>query len=251
LQEWSRLLERHQQSGLSPQLRGLLNEISTNTLSLLDSFRAASMSGTSVVFKASFVAVLLASLCAVVGQGAVTLLILPSFTNQMLTIPRIIRDLPIQQPWSATQNLAPLNGGMITVGKQGAHWTYLEQIVGANVADIVPEGYLVPIEASITNRTIGRQYPTDVARIQCECSWVAPTLPPATNDTYIVTSLDDLGITGFQRGPNGVVGTYFDYKLRMSLNTPTEFAPISNMTFASNSTSVTSGLFAWTLWYVG
>jgi hypothetical protein len=48
-----------------------------------------------------------------------------------------------------------------------------------------------------------------------------------------------------------VVGTYFDYKLCMSLNTPTEFAPISNMMFALNSTSVTSGLFAWTLWYMG
>jgi hypothetical protein len=158
----------------------------------------ASRSSTRVVFKVSFVAVLLASLCAVVGQGAITLLILPSFTNQMLTIPCIIRDLPIHQLWSATQDLAPLNGGMITVGKLGASWTYLEQIVGANVADIIPEGYLVPIKTLITNRTIGCQYPTDVARIQCECSWVAPTLPPATNNTYIVTSLDNLSITGFQ-----------------------------------------------------
>jgi len=167
------------------------------------------MTSTSVVFKVSFVAGLLVSLCAVVAQGAVTLLVLPSFTNRALTIPRITRDLPIDLPWSATQALAPLNAGIIQLGRLGTSWTYLEQMVGANVADIMPEGYLVPIGTSMTNNTFGSQYPTDVARIQCECSWVAPTLPPATNNTFIMMSLDSLGITALQNGPRGVVGRYF------------------------------------------
>ena len=185
-----------------PRLRGLFNEISTNTTSLIDSLRAACLTRTSIIFKVCCFAAILASLCAVVAHGTVTLLVLPSLTQQNLTIPLVVSHA-IDVPWSADQNLAPLNVGLIGAAQLGASWTYLERVVGASVGDSVPQGYLVPLRTS-SNNTVGSQYPTDVAHVQCECSWEAPTLPPATNESYIQVSLERLGITGIQTGPHGM-----------------------------------------------
>jgi hypothetical protein len=207
------------------------------------------MTPTSIFFKVSFFAGLLASLCAVVAQGAVTLLVLPSSTNQVLTIPQVSVNFSIGVPWSADQTLAPSNDGMIVLGQLGTRWTYLEQIVGSSVADVLPQGYLVPL-ITRTNNTAGNQYPTDVVHIQCECSWVAPTLPSATNQTIIPVSLDSFGITAIQYGPTGIARRCLRTSMACESHVPpTEFSPLSNMTFSSNSTPVTSGLFAWTLWY--
>ena len=162
------------------------------------------MNRTSLIFKVCYIAALLAPLCAVVAQGAVTLLLLPAHINQELTIPFLTRDTPIDVPWSADETLAPFNAGPIGTGKLGTSWTYLEQIVGASVGDTMPPGYLVPLRTR-TNNTAGSQYPTDVAHIHCECSWVAPTLPPATpNVSYIPVVLDVLGIQGIQTIPHGI-----------------------------------------------
>ena len=74
----------------------------------------------------------------------------------------------------------------------------------------MPPGYLVPIRTR-TNNTAGSQYPTDVAHIQCECSWVAPTLPPATaNVSHIPVSLDSFGITAIQTVPHGLASKSFN-----------------------------------------
>ena len=233
-----------------PRLRGLFNEISTNTTSLIDSLRAACFTRTSIIFKVCCFAAILASLCAVVAHGTVTLLVLPSLTQQNLTIPLVVSHA-IDVPWSADQNLAPLNVGLIGAAQLGASWTYLERVVGASVGDSVPQGYLVPLRTS-SNNTVGSQYPTDVAHVQCECSWEAPTLPPATNESYIQVSLERLGITGIQTAPHGMACKCFRsaFHARSHYSTRIAFAPISNMTFISNSTPVTTGLFAWTLWYV-
>jgi hypothetical protein len=81
---------------------------------------------------------------------------------------------------------------------------------------------------------------------------VAPTLPPATaNISYIPVSLGSFGIDAIQAIPHGIAsafscGTFifaFPY-LHLLV-----FASLSNITFI-NSTPVTSGLFAWTLWYL-
>ena len=112
-----------------------------NTLSFLDVFRAAWMTKSSIIFKVCYVAALLASLCAVVAQGAVTLLVLPSMTNQELAIPLLARNFQVEVPWSADRNLAPFNAGSIGTAQLGTSWAYLEQIVG----DTMPPGYLIPL----------------------------------------------------------------------------------------------------------
>jgi hypothetical protein len=208
------------------------------------------MNGTSIIFKICFFAALLVSLCAVVAQGAVTLLVLPSLTNQELNVPLITRSTPVEVPWSADENLAPFNAGLIGSAQLGTSWTYLEQVVGASVADTMPPGYLVPLRAR-TNNTAGSQYPTDVAHVQCECSWVPPTLPPATaNVSHIPVSLESFGIAAIQTVPHGLASKSLMHQLYSASHTYklAAFAPLSNMTFSSNSTAVTSGLFAWTLW---
>ena len=188
-------------------------------------------------------------MCAVVAQGAVTLLILPSSTNEVLTIPHVRVNFSIGVPWSADETLAPPNEGMIAIGQLGTRWTYLEQIVGSSVGDTLPPGYLVPLVTQ-TNNTAGNQYPTDVMHIQCECSWVTPTLPSATNQTIMLVSLESFGITALQYGPTGIARRYLHTSIACESHIPTiEFSPLSNMTFSSNSTPVTSGLFACTLWY--
>lgn len=151
---------------------------------------------------------MLSPLCAVVAQSAVTLLVLPSLTNQELTIPLIQRHIPIQVPWSADEDLAPLNAGIIELAKLGTSWTFLEQVAGVIVGDTIPPGYLIPSIAH-TNNTVGSQYPTDIAHIQCECHWVAPTLPSpptTTNVSHIQVSLDSFGIKAMQAGPQGMAG---------------------------------------------
>src|ERR1700691_4038199 len=154
-----RLLKQHKQRGLDRKLRGVFNTISTNTLSFLDAFHAC-MTKTSIIFKVCFIAGLLAPLCAVVAQGAVTMLTLPSLINKPLTIPLIVRSTPVEEPWSADQTLAPFNAGLIKNAQLGTSWTYLEQVVGTSVGDTMPPGYLVPLTMR-TNNTVGRQYPTD------------------------------------------------------------------------------------------
>ena len=189
---------------MSQRLRGLFDIISTNTLSFADAFRAACMTRTSIFFKVCYSAALLAPLCAVLAQGAITLLVLPSLTNQELTIPFLAIDPPIEVPWSADGTLAPYNGPDIAIGQLGTSWTYLEQIVGSSVGDTMPPGYLIPLRTH-TNNTVGSQYPTDVAHIQCECNWVALQLPPPiANVSYIPVSLDSVGIKAIQTVPLGI-----------------------------------------------
>ena len=180
------------------------------------------MTKTSIIFKVCFIAGLLAPLCAVVAQGAVTMLTSPSLINQPLAIPLIVRSTPVEEPWSADQTLAPFNAGLIKNAQLGTSWTYLEQVVGASVGYTMPPGYLVPLTMR-TNNTVGRQYPTDVAYVQCECTWVAPTLPPATaNVSYIPVSLGSFGIDAIQAIPHGIAsafsrGTFiFDFLTRIS-----------------------------------
>jgi hypothetical protein len=189
----------------------------------------------------------------VVAQGAVTLLTLPTLSNDELVIPRLARNRPVDVPWSADATLAPLNIGFVGLGQLGTSWTYLEQIIGASVTDILPPGYLVPLRTQ-TNNTAGSQYPTDVAHIQCECNWVAPTLPAATaNVSYIPVSLDRYGIAAVQTVPHGAACRFIFMHQKHAaadLDICPAFAPLSNMTYLSNSTAVTSGLFAWTLWCV-
>lgn len=176
-------------------------------LSFLDALRAC-MTETSIIFKICFIAGLLAPLCAVVAQGAVTLLTLPSLINQPLTIPLLARSTPVEVPWSADLNVAPFNADLVEIALVGTSWTYLEQVVGASVGDIMPPGYLVPLRTR-TNNTIGYQYPTDVAYVQCECTWVAPTLPPATaNVSYIPVSLESFGIDAIQAIPHGIASEF-------------------------------------------
>jgi hypothetical protein len=230
----------------------MFNEISTNTLSFLDAFRAACMDMTSMTFKVCYVAGLLASLCAVVAQSAITLLLLPSATNQELSIPFLTNPwgAPVGVPWSADPNLAPWNGAIIQPGQLGTSYAYLEEVAGVRVWDALPSGYLVPL-ITRTNDTTGYHYPSDVAHVQCECSWVAPTLPPATNASYILVALENVSISGLQKGPLGLAGNIVSKSLPIpccvSLLSLVGFSPLSNMTFF-NSTPVTSGLFAWTLW---
>ena len=132
------------------------------------------------------------------------LLVAPSLTNEELTIPRLAWNIPIQVPWSADEDLAPYNAAQIEGVKLGATMTYLEQIVGSTAGDTMPPGYLVPL-ITPTNNTVGHQYPTDVAHIQCECSWLAPNIPPATaNVSYISVSLDNIGINAIQTVPRGI-----------------------------------------------
>jgi hypothetical protein len=182
LQEWSRLLERYEQQGWIPKLRKIYNEISTNTLSLIDSFRAACMKMTSIIFKVSFVSELLALLCSIVAQG-------PSRCLFSRLSPRtfLARNIPIEVPWSADKSLVPSNGGLIRIGKLGTSWTYLEQVVGVSVADtshLSEQKQITPLGASISMML--RMLRVNVA---------APTLPPATNQSYILVSLDSFGIS--------------------------------------------------------
>jgi hypothetical protein len=77
-----------------------------------------------------------------------------------------------------------------------------------SVGDIAQPGYIVPLVNATTN-DFGMQYPTDVARIQCECSWVAPTLsqpPPANATEYIRVTLDSFDIQAIQHSPVGISG---------------------------------------------
>ena len=254
LQEWSRLIETRHQFGISRKLRVILNDVSANNLSFLSSFRAAWMTRTSSTFKVCYIAGLLAPLCAVVAQGALTLLALPVLTDTELDIPLLKRDSPIEVPWSADATLAPSNIGSIGLGQLGTSWTYLEQVIGATISDTMPQGYLVPLRTP-TNNTFGSQYPTDVIHIQCECSWVAPTLPVAitnANVSYIPISLESFDITAIQTVPHGAACKFLCKftPLPTLIFIVLAFAPLSNMTYSSNSTAVTSGIFAWTLWCV-
>ena len=116
----------------------------------------------------------------------------------------MLLTLPAHEvPWSADQKLAPLNAGTITTGRLATTWVYLEQVVGATVSDTLPPGYLIP-KRGASNNTYGMKYPTDVAQIQCNCTWVAPTLPAATNVPYMNVSLEEFDISALQTAPNGV-----------------------------------------------
>jgi len=196
-------------------LRATLNEISTNKLSALDAFRAAWVARTSIFFKICYIAALLASLCAVVAQGAVTLLILPASVDKQLDIPLITIPIPAEVPWSADQVLAPYNAAKIATGILATNWVYLEQVVGATVSDGQPSGYLIPTWGG-SNNTDGRRYPTDVAHVQCNCTWVAPILPAAANVSYIDVSLKEFDISAIQTVPLGIAS--------MSIS-DTRFAP--------------------------
>jgi hypothetical protein len=220
----------------------MFDKISTTSLSFSDAFRAACMTRTSIFFKVCYMATLLAPLCAVLAQGAVTLLVLPYPISQEIDIPSIVMARPIEVPWSTDQTLAPYNAAEISFGQLGTSWTYLEQITGSIVGDIIPPGYLVPLRTS-TNNTAGSQYPTDVAKIRCKCSWLAPRLPPAS---------DTLGVNAIQTAPNGIASEFLPVSpyAFISLTSCIAFAPLSNVTFF-NGTPVTSGMFTWTLWYVG
>ena len=161
------------------------------------------MARTSIFFKICYIAALLASLCAVVAQGAVTLLILPASVDKQLDIPLITIPIPAEVPWSADQVLAPLNAGKIAAGKLATHWVYLEQVAGATVSDGQPPGYLIPTRGA-SNNTDGIRYPTDVAQVHCNCTWVAPTLPAAANVSYIDVSLKEFDISAIQAVPHGI-----------------------------------------------
>jgi hypothetical protein len=133
----------------------------------------------------------------------VTLLTLPASVDQQLAIPYNIFTTPVEVPWSADQVLAPLNAGKIADAKLATNWVYLEQVVGATVSDTLPSGYLIPTRGA-SNSTYGMRYPTDVAQIQCNCTWVAPTLPAATNMSYMNVSLEEFDISALQTAPTGV-----------------------------------------------
>lgn len=172
---------------------------------------------TSLAYKACYLGAIVASLCAVVSQGAVTLLTLPALTTEILPIPVIASLTPVDVPWSANSALGPLNANRIATGLLGTNWVYLEQVVGAVVLEALPSGFIVPIRG-VSFSTNGSQYPTDVAQIQCNCSWVAPVLPTAiANASYISVVLDEFDIEGLQTVPNGVASTStfmrFDYNL--------------------------------------
>lgn len=255
-QEWSRLLKRYDRNTMNSKLRGLLNEISTNTLSFLDGFRAALLTKTTMVFKVCYVSALITSLCAVVAQGAVTLLVLPSMNNQVLNIPNASITNPINVPWTAagtTQD--PANFYLIGSALAGTSWTHLEHVAGTTIGDSSQPGYVIP-RISSTNNSFGIQYATDVAHIQCECNWVAPTFPPPPTlsngsiDMSTMVSLESFGIEAVQYVPVGVSSKFSSCLLLTAFTNfyYSAFAPLDNMTF-TNSTPVTSGLFAWTLWY--
>lgn len=229
--EWSRLLNKRS-TGLSKNLRSRINKLSSNSLSIVDAFLAAWMTRTSIIFKICYMAALLASLCAVVAQAMVSLVPLPAFTEDRLDISLLEASYQLGLPWSADATLAPGVYYFSQIGKFGTSLSYLEQVAGIKVSDTVPPGYIVP---RLNNTNLagspGFQYPTDAIRIQCNCSWVAPILPNATNASYISVGLESFDIIGVQTVPHGIA----------------TFAPVSNLTYL-NSTAVTSGLFAWTLW---
>ena len=171
---------------------------------MIHTFKAAIHSRTSIFYRASYIAALLAAGCAVIAQGAVALLAQPVYTDARLMIPYINYQSGIDTPWSADMTLAPYNAGRIQSGILGANWAFLERIIGATLGDSQPVGYLVPMHAN-SNNSDGTQYPTDVVRVQCACQWVAPTLPdPVSNVSYIPVTLDVLGIEGIQSVPYGV-----------------------------------------------
>jgi hypothetical protein len=193
---------------LNERLRLALNEISTNKLSALDAFCAAWMAKTSIFFKVSYIAALLASLCAVIAQGAVTLLTLPASIDNQLAVPILAHGVPIPVPWSGDETLAPENAGIIESAKLATSFVYLEQVIGATLLDALPLGYIVPSLGASSNNTGGSRYPTDVAHVQCNCTWVAPILPIATaNVSYIPISLEEFGISALQTVPSGVAST--------------------------------------------
>jgi hypothetical protein len=78
-------------------------------------------------------------------------------------------------------------------------------------------------------------------------------MPIATaNVSYIQISLEEFDISALQTVPNGFVSMSIfcaSHILRRSHIPSSAFAPLLNMTFL-NFTPVTSGLFAWTLWWV-
>lgn len=208
IQEWSRVVRHHEKSGLDPNLRQALNEVSTNNLSFGQAFRATFLTRTSTFYKVCYIATLLASFCAIVAQGVVTLRTLPYYTDDIIPIPIEIFIPPPDVPWSADINLAPYEAGKIGVGMLATNWVYLEHVVGATLSDALPTGYQIPMRGS-TNNTYGSQYPTDVVRVQCDCQWVAPTLPAATaNASYIPVALESLGILAIQTVPKGIASEY-------------------------------------------
>jgi hypothetical protein len=136
----------------------------------------------------------------------VTLLILPSMTNHVLSIPNVSMPEQIDVPWS---DLNDSNVDLIGIAMSGTAWAHLENVGGASIGDVSQPGYVIPRVVS-TNNSFGMQYPTDVAHIQCECSWVAPTFPPppTIQDDSIVmytsVSLESFGIEGIQSIPGGI-----------------------------------------------
>ncbi|KAF7973884.1 hypothetical protein HWV62_14012 [Athelia sp. TMB] len=214
--EWSRYLRRHQGLDISRRRLALLNTMSTNRSSLLETFRSTWLARTSTAYKICYITALVVSLCAVVSQGAVTLLTLPALTTESLPIPIVRFANPVEIPWSADTVIGPFNDGLIETADLGMSYVYLEQVVGAVVLEGMPKGFIIPVRG-MTNATYGSQYPTDVAHIECNCSWVPPALPQATaNVSYIPVVLDEMDIQGIQTVPNGI--------------------------------AITTGLFAWTLW---
>lgn len=59
--------------------------------------------------KVCYIAALITSLCAIVAQGAVMLLVFPSMTNQALNIPNVSITNPINVPWTAATVQDPNN----------------------------------------------------------------------------------------------------------------------------------------------
>ena len=204
MQEWSRLLSKRG-AHLSAGVRRRVNTLSSNSLSLADAFLAAWLTRTSIVFKVCYLAALLASLCAVVAQAMVALVPLPAYTATQLDIPLTRAAYAIDQPWSADVALAPGNYYFTQIGKLGTYLAYLEQVAGIRVSDAMPPGYIVP---RLNNTNIagspGFQYATDAMRVHCNCTWVAPLLPNATNASYIPIGLESFGIIGVQTGPHGI-----------------------------------------------
>lgn len=214
-------MTRYEVSGLPTKLRQIMNEVSTNRLSMWQSFKMAILSDTSTFYKACYIAALLAALCAVVAQGSIVLISQPVYADQHLTIPYVGYDTTVDTPWSANNILGPYNAGKVAEGVLGTSWVYLEHVIGATLEDSLPAGYLVPVRGS-SNNSYGSQYPTDVIHVQCDCQWVAPTLPEAvSNASYISVALGSLDMMGIQGVPYGIASKYLKFVLEDQLMTPT------------------------------
>jgi len=218
--EWSHLLERYEQQGWKPKLRTIYNEISTNTLSLMDLFRAACMKMTSIIFKVSFVSELLASLCSIVAKGR---------SRCLFCCLSPTKNLPCEKHSDRSTAVRRQEPGALQWRSDQDWETWDKLDISGTSCWCQRRRYFVPLRTK-TNNTSGSQYPTDVAHVECECS--CPHLASSNQSVVYNGVFRQLRyITAIQTLPHGIAA----------------FGPFSDMTYY-NSTPVTSGLFAWTLW---